>query len=1029
MRKRNRFMILAAMITMTLAACQKPTTPIDADITEAVTTADPDPSAEADPDPDKLPAVGDKIAGFTVTEQGEELLINAPAITFTHDKSGGTVYYVAAPDLNRFFSITFRTPTIDDKGLPHVFEHITISGSEKYPSPSLYFAVANQTFNTDVGAITDNTWTSYQLASLSQEQLLAMSDYFLDGVFHPMVYTEERLFKREAWRYDLTDPDAPLTITGTVYNEMRGNDNIYSAAMDNLLDTLYPGSVIANNCGGDPDFIPDIEWQDLLDFHDAYYQPSNALVLLYGEMDYEAFLTQIDGYFSEYELQDIEVDQGTIEPIAELADQTFFYPADQDSSVEDAAVLIYGIVPAGLTDIDQMGLSMLSDIFNHESSPMMTKVREVFPNIALYSELNTSVAQPYLYFQAEGLNESDQALLKQTINEVLLEMTSGIDASLVESVLTAQQFQAFGRADSSFMGSTLMRGMAADWSVHNRTGYYNRFLEHLDAINKEVDEQYFEQLIKTYLLDNPHSAMTATVPEPGGAERKAAEMAEEMAGIKAEMSSDEIEALIAATADLSAWSSQEPPSELVEQMQVVEVENLPEELQQYEMTDRTAEGVRYLTAEAATPDMGFTYLFLDASDIALEDLHYYKLLSELFGSTGSANHSKNELTTLTGRYLNGFSISATRIDQADGSYLPALGILWRSLNGEYEQGLALINEVLTQCDLTDLEGIKDTISNAKSNLEYSFHYDTDQVISMRAYAVGNDAYAYSDYLNGLEYYKFLNQAEKELADNPDAFLAKLQAVHQQLINKEGAVALYAGNQESIQTFENSFETVFQNFSAAERTAADYAAIPRPGNSEAIIADTTVQFNVLYAPLEDLGLTYSSKLNVLGNLLYESYLTPQIRHTIGAYDNVVTFNENGLSLVSFRDPGIVDTYTAYAGMGDFIRGLKLTQAELNRYILSAYGTASMPRGELTGALMYLLNEVSGKGIDTRLKELQEMKTLTVEDLEAFGDALDKLNEIGVRMTGGSSAVINEHRELFETVIPFNQISTENSGSDE
>ena len=95
---------------------------------------------------------------------------------------------------------------------------------------------------------------------------------------------------------------------------MRGNDNIYEAARTNLMNTLYPGSITGNVSGGDPDHIPEMEWQDLKDYHAAYYHPANALAFVYGEVDIARFLQQIDSYYSGFDSSDIPVDDGVIKP-------------------------------------------------------------------------------------------------------------------------------------------------------------------------------------------------------------------------------------------------------------------------------------------------------------------------------------------------------------------------------------------------------------------------------------------------------------------------------------------------------------------------------------------------------------------------------------------------------------------------------------------------------------------------------------------------------------------------------------------
>lgn len=167
-----------------------------------------------------LPAVGDVLSGFAAIEIIPMDVLGATGVLFEHRKSGATLLYLACDDPNRSFSISFRTPALDNKGKPHVFEHITVSGSQKYPDANMYFPFSYQTYNTYVNALTFHGMTSYPLASLSEDQLLPMMDYYLSGVFEPLLYTEPRLVQREAWRYELAGADDELSVAGTVYSEM-----------------------------------------------------------------------------------------------------------------------------------------------------------------------------------------------------------------------------------------------------------------------------------------------------------------------------------------------------------------------------------------------------------------------------------------------------------------------------------------------------------------------------------------------------------------------------------------------------------------------------------------------------------------------------------------------------------------------------------------------------------------------------------------------------------------------------------------
>ncbi|MBQ6323055.1 MAG: insulinase family protein, partial [Lachnospiraceae bacterium] len=249
-----------------------------------------------------LPAIGDVVENFEVKDIRPYEALEAQVVLFEHQSTGAQLMYIANDDTNRTFDLTFRTHAIDDTGLPHVFEHATLDGSEKYPSKALFFNLIYQTYNTYMNASTYDRMTTFPIASLSEAQLLKYADYYTDSCLHPTILEDESIFREEAWRYRMDSEDQPLTIEGTVYSEMLGAMDLQNQAIYNFMTDAFPGSWIRYVSGGNPDVIPEMTYESLKAFHDRFYHPSNCLAYIYGEFeDYTAFLKLLDEAFSVYE--------------------------------------------------------------------------------------------------------------------------------------------------------------------------------------------------------------------------------------------------------------------------------------------------------------------------------------------------------------------------------------------------------------------------------------------------------------------------------------------------------------------------------------------------------------------------------------------------------------------------------------------------------------------------------------------------------------------------------------------------------
>lgn len=80
----------------------------------------------------QYPKPGEKIHGFTLLRSKHVPELELTALHLQHDKTGADYLHVARDDKNNVFSIGFKTNPPDDTGVPHILEHTTLCGSQKY---------------------------------------------------------------------------------------------------------------------------------------------------------------------------------------------------------------------------------------------------------------------------------------------------------------------------------------------------------------------------------------------------------------------------------------------------------------------------------------------------------------------------------------------------------------------------------------------------------------------------------------------------------------------------------------------------------------------------------------------------------------------------------------------------------------------------------------------------------------------------------------------------------------------------------
>ena len=299
-----------------------------------------------------LPAVGDVVEGFEVKEIRPFDTIGADLVLFEHQKTGAKLLYIANEDTNRAFQLTFPTRPIDNTGLPHVFEHSTLSGSAKYPSTDLWMNLSFQTYQTYMNAYTMDAMTSYPIASLSEAQLLALADFYTDCCLHPLIKEREDIYRTEAWRYEMEDMDSPLTLNGTVYSEMTGATTLQRSAMNNANQVTFPGAALTFDYGGKPEAIPEMTWDALKEYHDIYYHPSNCIAYLYGSFeDYTVFLKLLDEAFIPYEKKEFSFTDSGYTRITEPVVSSVPYAVAEGTDTANQSMIYYYIICPGMERI------------------------------------------------------------------------------------------------------------------------------------------------------------------------------------------------------------------------------------------------------------------------------------------------------------------------------------------------------------------------------------------------------------------------------------------------------------------------------------------------------------------------------------------------------------------------------------------------------------------------------------------------------------------------------------------------------
>ena len=969
-----------------------------------------------------LPRKGDVVYGFVVKETRDFPVIGAEIILFEHEKTGAGLMYIANNDINRAFDLTFFTRADDDTGLPHVFEHATLNGSDKYPSDDLFFNMMYQTYNTFMNAMTMQLYTTYPMASLSEAQLLKYADFYTDSCLHPRILEEESIFREEAWRYRLADREDELTVEGTVYSEMLASYDLYTAARCNWMRASFPGATVGNSYGGNPDAITSMTWDSLKAYHDKYYHPSNCMAYLYGSFeDYTAFLKLLDQAFSPYERRTFSFEE-EYTPITSSVTEYCPFPVEEGYYTEGASMIYYSFLCPGLNKNpeEELLLNSLTDLLISDSSVLMQRLRSELPYGYCSAYIDRSGPEDSIAFYAMYVNKEDAELFRTIVDESLAEVAeNGFPQDLVDARTASLSLDMkLGRENTS-LGVSLITGNFAP--ALSETGNQFDFLDYIDTLQKMDSLNSageYKRAVQDWLTNDPVTVLVTTYPEPGLREELNAAEAQRLAEIKASMTEEELQAVIDAT---NAEKTEEADTAAyLAQLQAVSVSSLPEETRSYTITDETTEdGIRFMNAEAAVDGIGRIMLLFPADGLNQEELHWYALYVSLLGQLGTSSHSQ-ELSTLMARHLFALEFRYSMFETyGTKDFQPFFRAGWIGSEEDLQQGYDLIYEILYETQFTDFDLLSGLIDRELSAQKSAVNYGAYTIMLYRELGATSPLYAYYDYLSGLSYYDFLVKVDALIESDPQAVADALENIQRYFRNRTNAVSIFAGDPDVFDTNTACANEFFGKLEKEPIVPEEYS-FEVPAMREALIIDSAVQYNGLVGDFEQLSLpAYTADLEAVSALVQDKYLIPELREKYGVYTPMHGFLDNGGTyLLTYSDPNIKETFDVYTALSDFLSGEEIQQDVLDGYILSAYSTLARPEGELSGAISAAISRLCLEPENLKIQRMEELKSLTPEKLASYAAAYQSLAENGRTFTAGGSEAVLANAELYDLILdPF------------
>lgn len=928
-------------------------------------------------------------------------------LVFEHKKTKAKLLKIKNEDTNNFFSIGFRTPPLRDTGVTHIIEHSVLNGSKKYKTKEPFMDMIKSSLNTFLNAMTFPDKTLYPIGSRNEEDYHNLMDVYLDAVFNPRAIEDERIFRQEGTRIDALNDE--LKYNGVVYNEMKGSlSSPENQVISNISKELYRGTIYELESGGNPYDIINLTYDEFKEYYKTYYHPSNSYIFLYGDMDLDRSLEHVDEYLKNYDYKKID---SLPRKIVNLEEKTIEMPFNTvDKELDKKNYISFSVVLGdSLNPITRIMPDILSNLLiDSEGGIIKNKlikeglVEDVFTVSYTAREISFSIV-------GKNTSNNPEKFKEVIIDELEKIVEKGFEKELLESNLNKWEYALREKQNSANRGYYDLIQSFDTWLYDGSPIDAFQVDETINKLKQEAKNGFIENYINENILNNEIITILHK-PIYGLNQAKDEKIEMSLKEKRKALSSEEYKAYEKRTLDFTKWQDRENTKEQLNTIPKLSLDDISTKFERINRKIVKKDNLTYLLHESNTNGIEYLRLTFKGNQFDEKDLPYLMFVLDLLGRLDTKNYGYEELSNI--EYLNtgGVYLNAGVNKKYDSDEVFIYINLSTRLLGNYEEASKYILEIMYNTKFDDKKRIENLLLMMKSRFEYSLYEQAHVLMRNRAKAQISKIAYIDEYLNGLEYYKVLN----DIIDNfNDDVVKKLKEIYEQIFSKENLIVdIACKNSEKV---VEKLKPLTDNIRDKKFTNKEIN-FEKKDLSEAFISNADVQYISKAYDINKLNVDYSGKYILLGSILSSYYLYQEVRAKNGAYGvGVILDNDNILSTYSYRDPSLRKTIEAYENMGNFLQNFSMDNEEFESNIIGTVGGLTQPMSPASKASFDLNMFLKNKPYDILDQLLEDIINATQDDLKNLSNMLTESMQTNNLEVLGSKKTIEENKDIFDKII--------------
>ncbi|MDZ7319445.1 MAG: insulinase family protein [candidate division KSB1 bacterium] len=887
----------------------------------------------------------DIINGFLIKQITPLPDLNMIAIEMLHVKTGAKLLHLYTDDTENLFSISFPTPPLDNTGVPHILEHAVLAGSRKFPVREPFFEMVKMSMATFINAMTGWDCTYYPVASNVKQDLFNLAEVYFDAVFYPLL--TEVTFKREAHHLMPAQPQKPLgkiTINGIVYNEMKG---VFSDPESILYRTmergLFPDTVYGRESGGDPDFIPELTYEQLRQFHQTYYHPSNSYFFFYGDIptrDYLQFLKERLAAFNQQQVQPEIRPQPRWQQPRQITES---YPIGADEPAQEKTYLaINWLVGRGTDPLDVASLYILSLILlGNEGAPLKKAI------------IDSHLGQDLIYsgFHSVGLETTFRVALKgsepdryDAFEKLVLDTLTQIAARPIEQERIDAAFQQASYHYQEILPEyplDMMERVLEGWIYGIEPLTFVRMKEHLAQCRLQAQSNplYFNQLIRERLLDNSHRLSLVLSPDAQLQSRRDAGLAQKLQQLRRKFSDNQMQQIAATAAEIERISGEPNSPEALATLPQLKLSDLPQQPRHIPtIIEKLAGGVDFLHNDVFSNGVNYLYLHFDLKGLPRHLWAFIPRYAEAIHKMGAMGQNYEQIATRMAASTGGIRCWPSFTKHAVNPERSVWGLRFtlKTLDEQVEPAMELLHDLLFGVDPRDSNRLHDVLRQAVTRYRTDLVHDGADTAGRHA-ARGFTPEAYlSELVHGLPQLTLTEKMDRYFETSQHELMRCIEEIRQFILNPARLTVSFTGSERAGLVIRRHISDWIQRMPSKAITEApvDFLPYDMP-RFEGLAGPMQVAFCVQILPAPHVSQPEMAGLKLGTRIISLEYILNEIRFKGNAYGAWCSYNglDQEIEFASYRDPHIVRTLKVFDDILKYLHHANWTSADIDRAIIS------------------------------------------------------------------------------------------------